>query len=214
MQQRFLGCHGPLGLAPGPGHDDLGPRHRRARGARAAGRLRRGRRHARRHRRGLHRRRLRAADRLPARRRVRPRRDRARHQGRRRAPRGERFTNASRGHLVSSLDASLERLGVDHVDLWQVHTWVDDAPLEETLSRPGLRRDAAGGRRTSASATTTAGSPRRPPPGSAPCRAGPRWPPTRWSTPCSTGPSRPRSSRPRRRSASASCRGRRWAAAC
>jgi aryl-alcohol dehydrogenase-like predicted oxidoreductase len=23
---------------------------------------------------------------------------------------------------------------VDHVDLWQVHTWVDDAPLEETLS--------------------------------------------------------------------------------
>ena len=47
---------------------------------------------------------------------------------------GERFTNASRGHLLSSLDASLRRLGVDHVDLWQVHTWVDDAPLEETLS--------------------------------------------------------------------------------
>ncbi len=47
---------------------------------------------------------------------------------------GERFTNASRGHLLSSLDASLERLGVDHVDLWQVHTWVDNAPLEETLS--------------------------------------------------------------------------------
>jgi aryl-alcohol dehydrogenase-like predicted oxidoreductase len=47
---------------------------------------------------------------------------------------GERFTNASRGHLVSSLDASLKRLGVDHVDLWQVHAWVDDTPLEETLS--------------------------------------------------------------------------------
>ena len=47
---------------------------------------------------------------------------------------GERFTNASRGHLVTTLDASLERLGVDHVDLWQVHTWVDDAPIEETLS--------------------------------------------------------------------------------
>jgi aryl-alcohol dehydrogenase-like predicted oxidoreductase len=47
---------------------------------------------------------------------------------------GERFTNASRGHLVSTLDASLKRLGVDHVDLWQVHTWVDDAPIEETLS--------------------------------------------------------------------------------
>ena len=48
--------------------------------------------------------------------------------------RGTRFTNASRGHLIASLDASLARLGVDHVDLWQVHTWVDDAPLEETLS--------------------------------------------------------------------------------
>jgi aryl-alcohol dehydrogenase-like predicted oxidoreductase len=47
---------------------------------------------------------------------------------------GERFTNASRGHLIRSLDTSLERLGVDHVDLWQVHTWVEDAPLEETLS--------------------------------------------------------------------------------
>jgi len=48
--------------------------------------------------------------------------------------RGERETNASRGFLISSLDASLKRLKVDHVDLWQVHTWVDDAPLEETLS--------------------------------------------------------------------------------
>jgi aryl-alcohol dehydrogenase-like predicted oxidoreductase len=47
---------------------------------------------------------------------------------------GERVTNASRGFLVRSLDASLARLQVDHVDLWQVHTWVDDAPLEETLS--------------------------------------------------------------------------------
>jgi aryl-alcohol dehydrogenase-like predicted oxidoreductase len=46
----------------------------------------------------------------------------------------DRVTNASRGHLISTLDASLKRLGVDHVDLWQVHTWVDDAPLEETLS--------------------------------------------------------------------------------
>src|ERR1700759_4982221 len=47
---------------------------------------------------------------------------------------GERFANASRGHLLSTLDASLRRLGVDHVDLWQVHTWVDDTPLEETLT--------------------------------------------------------------------------------
>ena len=48
--------------------------------------------------------------------------------------RGTRETNASRGFLLSTLDASLRRLGVDHVDLWQVHTWDDDTPLEETLS--------------------------------------------------------------------------------
>lgn len=48
--------------------------------------------------------------------------------------RGERETNVSRGFLIRSLDASLQRLGVDNVDLWQIHTWADDAPLEETLS--------------------------------------------------------------------------------
>ncbi len=48
--------------------------------------------------------------------------------------RGQRTTDASRGYLLSTLDTSLRRLGVDHVDLWQVHTWVDDTPLEETLS--------------------------------------------------------------------------------
>lgn len=48
--------------------------------------------------------------------------------------RGTRETNTSRGYLLRTLDASLKRLGVDHVDLWQVHTWTDDTPLEETLS--------------------------------------------------------------------------------
>ncbi|HEY0643709.1 MAG TPA: aldo/keto reductase [Nocardioides sp.] len=47
---------------------------------------------------------------------------------------GERVTNTSRGHLLTSLDTSLKRLGVDHVDLWQVHLWSDEAPIEETLS--------------------------------------------------------------------------------
>ncbi|MPQ99618.1 aldo/keto reductase [Modestobacter sp. I12A-02628] len=41
---------------------------------------------------------------------------------------------ASRGHLLAALDASLERLGVDHVDLWQLHSWDDGTPLEETLA--------------------------------------------------------------------------------
>ncbi len=47
---------------------------------------------------------------------------------------GERVVDVSRGGLLSDLDASLARLGVDYVDLWQVHTWSDDVPLEETLT--------------------------------------------------------------------------------
>lgn len=49
-------------------------------------------------------------------------------------PQGARVVDVSRGALLRDLDASLSRLGVDHVDLWQVHTWSDDVPLEETLS--------------------------------------------------------------------------------
>ncbi|HEU4335908.1 MAG TPA: aldo/keto reductase [Nocardioides sp.] len=47
---------------------------------------------------------------------------------------GERVTDTSRGTLLTTLDASLKRLGVDHVDLWQVHVWTDETPVEETLS--------------------------------------------------------------------------------
>lgn len=47
---------------------------------------------------------------------------------------GERVTDTSRGHLLTALDASLKRLKVDHVDLWQVHVWTDDTPIEETLT--------------------------------------------------------------------------------
>ncbi|WP_127481014.1 aldo/keto reductase [Nocardioides pantholopis] len=45
-----------------------------------------------------------------------------------------RRVDTSRGHLIPTLDRSLRRLGVDHVDLWQVHVWSDRTPLEETLS--------------------------------------------------------------------------------
>lgn len=41
---------------------------------------------------------------------------------------------ASRGSLLAALDGSLRRLGVDHIDLWQVHAWDPAVPLEETLS--------------------------------------------------------------------------------
>lgn len=46
---------------------------------------------------------------------------------------GERVADTSRGALLRALDGSLDRLGVDHVDLWQVHVWSDQTPLEETL---------------------------------------------------------------------------------
>jgi aryl-alcohol dehydrogenase-like predicted oxidoreductase len=45
-----------------------------------------------------------------------------------------RRRDASRGHLLSALDASLERLGTDHVDVWQLHVWDSQTPLEETLT--------------------------------------------------------------------------------
>jgi aryl-alcohol dehydrogenase-like predicted oxidoreductase len=52
-----------------------------------------------------------------------------------RAPkRGAAVRDTSRGAMLRTLDGSLRRLGVDHVDLWQVHVWVDDVPLEETLA--------------------------------------------------------------------------------
>lgn len=47
--------------------------------------------------------------------------------------RGSREVNVSRGHLIRTLDASLRRLGVEHVDLWQVHVWSEETPWEETL---------------------------------------------------------------------------------
>ncbi|MEV5572235.1 aldo/keto reductase [Spirillospora sp. NPDC052269] len=41
---------------------------------------------------------------------------------------------ASRRWLVAELDASLRRLGVDHVDLYQIHRWDPSTSDEETLS--------------------------------------------------------------------------------
>ncbi|WP_137291876.1 aldo/keto reductase [Nocardioides dongxiaopingii] len=55
---------------------------------------------------------------------------------------GERRTDTSRGHLLTTLDASLARLGVDHVDLWQVHVWSDETPLEETLTALDLAQSS------------------------------------------------------------------------
>ncbi|GGL16761.1 aldo/keto reductase [Planomonospora parontospora] len=49
-------------------------------------------------------------------------------------PAGRRPRDASRRHLVAAVDASLTRLGVDEVDLWQLHAFDPEVPLEETLA--------------------------------------------------------------------------------
>ncbi|WP_173434353.1 aldo/keto reductase [Allosalinactinospora lopnorensis] len=49
-------------------------------------------------------------------------------------PERHRPRDASRRHLLASLDASLRRLQTDHIDLWQLHVHDPDTPAEETLS--------------------------------------------------------------------------------
>jgi aryl-alcohol dehydrogenase (NADP+) len=39
----------------------------------------------------------------------------------------------SRKHILDSIDASLRRLQMDHVDLYQIHRWDYETPIEETL---------------------------------------------------------------------------------
>jgi 1-deoxyxylulose-5-phosphate synthase len=39
----------------------------------------------------------------------------------------------SRKHLLDAIDASLARLGTDHVDLYQIHRFDPDTPAEETM---------------------------------------------------------------------------------
>ena len=47
---------------------------------------------------------------------------------------GARVVDTSRRTLMHQLDTSLQRMGTPYVDLWLVHTWSDDTPLDETLS--------------------------------------------------------------------------------
>jgi aryl-alcohol dehydrogenase-like predicted oxidoreductase len=39
----------------------------------------------------------------------------------------------SRKHIMSAIDASLKRLGTDYVDLYQIHRWDYNTPIEETM---------------------------------------------------------------------------------
>ena len=45
-----------------------------------------------------------------------------------------RACDASRRHLLAALEESLARLGLDYVDLWQLHVWDPVTPLEESLA--------------------------------------------------------------------------------
>src|ERR687890_2350616 len=46
---------------------------------------------------------------------------------------GPNDAGLSRHHIVRSVEASLRRLGTDYIDLYQVHEWDGQTPLEETL---------------------------------------------------------------------------------
>ena len=39
----------------------------------------------------------------------------------------------SRKHIIGSCEDSLRRLGMDYIDLYQIHRWDYDVPIEETL---------------------------------------------------------------------------------
>jgi aryl-alcohol dehydrogenase-like predicted oxidoreductase len=46
---------------------------------------------------------------------------------------GENGRGLSRKHILASIDGSLQRLGLDYVDLYQTHRWDDRTPIEETM---------------------------------------------------------------------------------
>ncbi len=46
---------------------------------------------------------------------------------------GENGAGLSRKHILASIDASLQRLELDYVDLYQIHRWDPRTPIEETM---------------------------------------------------------------------------------
>jgi 1-deoxyxylulose-5-phosphate synthase len=46
---------------------------------------------------------------------------------------GENGGGLGRKHVLSGIDTSLRRLGMDHVDLYQIHRWDPRTPIEETM---------------------------------------------------------------------------------
>jgi 1-deoxyxylulose-5-phosphate synthase len=46
---------------------------------------------------------------------------------------GENGKGLSRKHILASIDGSLSRLGMEYVDLYQIHRWDSSTPIEETM---------------------------------------------------------------------------------
>ena len=46
---------------------------------------------------------------------------------------GPNARGLSRKHIMEAIDASLRRLGTEYVDLYQIHRWDDETPIEETM---------------------------------------------------------------------------------
>ena len=51
----------------------------------------------------------------------------------RRMRRGPNGHGLSRKAIMMEIDASLRRLGTDYIDLYQIHRWDYETPIEETL---------------------------------------------------------------------------------
>lgn len=47
---------------------------------------------------------------------------------------GANQAGLSRAHILAAIDDSLRRLGTDHVDLYQIHRWDPETPVEETMA--------------------------------------------------------------------------------
>src|SRR3984885_13478830 len=47
---------------------------------------------------------------------------------------GENGRGLSRKHILASIDASLQRLELDYVDLYQIHRWDPTTPIDETMA--------------------------------------------------------------------------------